>query len=120
MPRNPFSQPNPQEQLRGDSISRLNRRKILRLRDEHGGFQDIVAEGRISMPDGQGGIVVDEYVNYQADSAGNPIPQDLHQLHISHSGLLHPFRKRAGDLFLQIPPTWSFKKYLCRPGRKKD
>ena len=105
MPRNPFSQPNPQEEQRGDSISRLNRRKILRLRDEDGNVQEIVVEGRVSMPDGQGGIVVDEYVNYQADSAGNPIPQNFRQLRISHSNLFIPSEKELAICSSNLHPS---------------
>ena len=95
MPRNPFSQPNPQEEHRGDSISQLNKRKVLRIRGEDGDIQDIVAEGRRSIPDGQGGLIVDEYVNYQPDIAGNPIPQDLRNMYISHFGLYTPSEKAA-------------------------
>ena len=121
MPRNPFSQPNPQEQLRGDSISRLNRRKILRLKDEHGAFQDIVAEGRISMPDDQGGIVVDEYVTYQADSAGNRIPRNLHDLHISHSGRYIPSKNELAICSSRFhPPGVSRNIYVGQDGKRTE
>jgi hypothetical protein len=118
MPRNPFSQPNPQEEQRGDSISRLNRRKILRIIDEDGTAREIEVEGRISMPDGQGGIVVDEYVNYQADSAGNPIPKDLRQLHISHSNLFIPSEKELAICSSRLhPPGVSRNVYVGQDGK---
>ena len=120
MPRNPFSQPNPQEEHRGDSISRLNRRKILRIIDEDGNVQEIVVEGRVSMPDGQGGIVVDEYVNYQADSAGNPIPQNFRQLCISHSGLYTPLEKAAMCASRFHPPGVSRNIFVGQDGKRTE
>jgi hypothetical protein len=92
MPRNPFRDGNnPQEPDKLENIVNLNNRKIMRIRDESGNIiQEMVIDDRESRPDGNGGFIDIEYIDYLTDSAGNPLPENPRNLIISHSGLYIP------------------------------
>ena len=74
----------------GENIVNLRKRKLSRIYNSDGSYIEFVLGDTISLPDGQGNWIDTELTCNHFDDQGNPLPQDLKGVAMSHAGRLVP------------------------------
>jgi hypothetical protein len=73
-----------------DGIVNLRRRSMVRLYNPNGTYREFVRSDSISLPDEQGNWIDTDLVCNHFDDQGNPLPEDLKGVSVSHAGRLIP------------------------------
>jgi hypothetical protein len=75
---------------KNESIVNLRKRKLLRIHNSDGSFTEFVQADSISAPDGNGNWIETDLACNYFDDQGNPLPEDLKGVAMSHTGRFVP------------------------------
>ena len=73
-----------------DNPVNLRRRRLARIYNPDGSYREFPVSDSVSLPDGQGNWTQTDLTCNHFDDQGNPLPEDLKGVSVSHEGRLIP------------------------------